>query len=133
MLPSKSLFYKINSCLQRTTTCIGLQTEKIFSVDILHIYFSNFWRDLCGSFTIFSQKLQFLVLKKLEWFLLHCNSIFMSSKRVPQIFKILFETGDINVFALRFSTYVQLRNSFSDEKTSAVIYERHFHREAIKV
>ena len=57
----------------------------------------------------------------------------MSSKRVSQIFKILFETGDINVFALRFSTYVQLRNSFSDEKTSAVIYERHFHREAIKV
>ena len=57
----------------------------------------------------------------------------MSSKRVPQIFKILFETGDTNVFALRFSTYAQLRNSFSDEKTSAVIYERHFHREAIKV
>ena len=133
MLPSKSLFYKINTCLQGTTTCNGLQTEKIFSVDILYIYFFNFWRVLCGSFTIFSQKFQFLVLKKLKWFLLHCTSISISSKRVPQIFKILFETGDINSFALRFSRYVQLRNSFSDEKTSAVIYERHFHREAIKV
>ena len=43
----------------------------------------------------------------------------MSSKSVSQIFKILFPTGDINIFVLRgvfFSRYVQLKNSFSDEK-----------------
>ena len=43
----------------------------------------------------------------------------MSSKSVPQIFKILFQTGDINFFVLRgvfFSRYVQLKSSFSDEK-----------------
>ena len=43
----------------------------------------------------------------------------MSSKIVSQIFKILFQTGDINIFVLRgvfFSRYVQLKCSFSDEK-----------------
>ena len=57
--------------------------------------------------------------KILILFLLHCTSIFMSSKNVSQIFKILFQTGDINVFVLRgvfFSRYVQLKSSFSDEK-----------------
>ena len=43
----------------------------------------------------------------------------MSSKSVSQIFKILFQTGDINIFVLRgvfVSRYVQLKSSFSDEK-----------------
>ena len=43
----------------------------------------------------------------------------MSSKSMPQIFKILFQTGNINLFVLRgvfFSRYVQLKSSFSDEK-----------------
>ena len=30
----ESLFYKINTCLQKTTTCIWLQVEQIFSVNI---------------------------------------------------------------------------------------------------
>ena len=43
----------------------------------------------------------------------------MSSKSVSQIFKILFQTGDIDIFVLRgisFSRYVQLKSSFSGEK-----------------
>ena len=43
----------------------------------------------------------------------------MSSKNVSQIFKIIFQTGDINIFVLRgvfFSGYVQLKISFSDEQ-----------------
>ena len=55
---------------------------------------------------------------------------------MSQIFKILFQTGDINIFVLRgvfFSRYVQLRSSFSDEKTSAVKSEKEFRQEAIKV
>ena len=43
----------------------------------------------------------------------------MSSKSMSQIFKILFQTGDINIFVLRgvfFSRYVQLKNSISNEK-----------------
>ena len=38
---------------------------------------------------------------------------------MPQIFKILFQTEDINIFVLRsifFSRYVQQISSFSDEK-----------------
>ena len=43
----------------------------------------------------------------------------MSSKSVSQIFKILFQTGDINIFVVLgvfFSRYVQLKSSFYDEK-----------------
>ena len=57
----------------------------------------------------------------------------MSSKSVSQIFKILFQTGDNNVFVLRgvfFSRYVQLKSS--NEKTSAMKSETHFSREAIE-
>ena len=60
----------------------------------------------------------------------------MSSKSVSQIFNILFQTGDINIFVLRgvfFTRYVQLKSSFSDEKkTSAVKSETHFSTEAIE-
>ena len=30
----ESLFYKTDTCFQKTTTCIGLQAEQIFSVNI---------------------------------------------------------------------------------------------------
>ena len=43
----------------------------------------------------------------------------MSLKSVSQIFKVFFQTGDINIFVLRgvfFSRYIQLKSSFSDEK-----------------
>ena len=60
----------------------------------------------------------------------------MSSKSVSQIFKILFQTGDINILVLRgvfFSRYVQLKSCFSTKKTSAVKSETHFSRQAIKI
>ena len=59
----------------------------------------------------------------------------MSSKTVSQIFKILFQTRDINIFVRRgvfFSRYVQLKSSFSDKKTSVVKSEADFCREAIE-
>ena len=46
-----------------------------------------------------------------------------------------FQTGDINIHFLRgvfFSGYVQLKSSFSDEKTSVVKSETHFRREALE-
>ena len=58
----------------------------------------------------------------------------MSSKTVSQIFKIFFETGDINNIVLRgvfFSRYIELK-SFSDKKKTAVKSETHFSREAIE-
>ena len=54
---------------------------------------------------------------------------------MSQIIKILFRTGNINIFDLWgafFNRYVQLKTSFSDEKTSTVKSETHFCREAIE-
>ena len=60
----------------------------------------------------------------------------MSSKSVSQIFKILFQTGDVSVFVLCGAfcgRYIQLKSSFSDEKkTSTVKSETHFSKEAIE-
>ena len=60
----------------------------------------------------------------------------MNLKCVSQIFKILFQTGHINVFdvlSVFFSRYVRLRSSFPDEKKpSAVKSEIHFSTEAIE-
>ena len=55
---------------------------------------------------------------------------------MSQIFKIVFQTGDINIFVLCdvfFSRYIQFNSSFSDEKkTLAVKSEIPFSREAIE-
>ena len=54
---------------------------------------------------------------------------------MSQIFEILFQTRDINIFFLCgvfFSTYVQLKSSFSDLKTSAMKSATHSSREAIE-
>ena len=60
----------------------------------------------------------------------------MISKSMSQILKILFQTGNVNIFVHRgvfFSRYVRLKSSFFDENTSAVKSETLFRREAIKV
>ena len=59
----------------------------------------------------------------------------MSSKSVLQIFKISFQTGDINIFVLRgvcFSRYIQLKSSFLTKKTSAVKSDTYFGGEVVK-
>ena len=68
-------------------------------------------------------KLKFLVIKCLKQILLHCTSNCISLKRVSQIFKTLFQTGNVDIFILCgifFGRYAQLKSSFSDKKTSAV-------------
>ena len=59
----------------------------------------------------------------------------MSSNSVSQIFKILFQTGDINIFVLRgvfFSKYAQLKYPFLTKNTSAVKSETPFTRETVE-
>ena len=54
---------------------------------------------------------------------------------MSQIFKILLQTEDINIFVLHgvfFYKYVQLKSSFSDKKTSALKSETRFRREALE-
>ena len=44
-----SLFYKINTLLQKTNTCIGLRAKQIY-------IFFNFGRGFCGSFPMLFPK-----------------------------------------------------------------------------
>ena len=75
--------------------------------------FCNFGHGFCGSFPMLFPKAPASCFEKnLDYFLLHCTSIYMSSKSVSQIFKFLFQTGDINIFVFRgvfFSRYFQLK------------------------
>ena len=59
-----SLLYKINTFLQKTTTCTRLRTEQIFSVNIWYTYFSILGVAFTVSFLCYFQKLQLLVVKK---------------------------------------------------------------------
>ena len=82
----------------------------------IYIFF-NFGRGFCCSFPKWFSKASASCCKKT--FLLHCASIFMASKSVSQILKILFQTGDIEIFVLCgvfFSRYVLLKSSFSGKK-----------------
>ena len=58
----ESLLYKVNRCLQKTTTCTGLRTEQIFSVNI-YMYFSVFGVVFTVIFLCYFQKLQLLDVK----------------------------------------------------------------------
>ena len=95
----KPLFYKFNTSLQKTTTCIGLHVEQISFVNIQYLYFFSVLDvAFAARFLCYFQKLQLLVIKKIEIIFSARICIFMSSKSMPQIFKILFQTGDINNF-----------------------------------
>ena len=61
----ESLFYKINTWLQKTTTCIGLQAEQIFSVNIWYTTFSFLGAAFTVLFQCHFQKVQLLVVKKI--------------------------------------------------------------------
>ena len=74
-------------------------------------------------FLCYFQKVQFVV-RNFELIFAALYFYVYELKSVSQIFKILFQTGDINIFVLHgvfFSRYVQLKISFSDEKSSSEI------------
>ena len=87
---------------------------------IIYLLF-NCGRGYCGFFPMSFPKAPASCCKKiLNQFLLHCPSTFMSLKSVSHIFKMLFQTGYINIFVLCgvfFSRYAQLKSLFSDEKS----------------
>ena len=62
---------------------------------------------------------------------------YLSSESVPQSFKILFQTGNINIFDIRdvfFRRYMfNLKAPFLTKKASAVKSETKFSTEAIKI
>ena len=120
MLPSKwekigPLFYKINTYLQKTTTCTGLQAEQILSVKIWNIYIFNLGWGFCDFFLFYFQKLQLLVEKK---FVLTFAALYFFY--LSKIFKILFQAGNINIFVFHgifYNRSAQLKSYFSDKKS----------------
>ena len=110
-------FYKINTCLQKTTTCIRLQAGQIFLVN-LYIHSFQFW----GWF------LQFLscVTSKNSSFLLY---YIYELKKCLRFLKSYFKLEILIFLSL---VDVKLKSSFSDKKKSAVKSETHFSREAIE-
>ena len=111
MTKFESLFYKINTFLEKTTTCTGLQAEQILSVNIYIHIFSILGVAFAVPFLCYFQKKIELISAALYFYL--CEL-----KMYVSIFKILFQTGDINILVLRgvfFSRYVQLKSTFSDE------------------
>ena len=132
----ESLLDKINKCLQKTTTCTGLQEEQIFSVNILCKYFSILGVAFAVPFLCCFQELQLLVMKKIEMVFAPLY-FYLSSESVPQSFKILFQTGNINIFDIRdvfFRRYMfNLKAPFLTKKASAVKSETKFSTEAIKI
>ena len=72
----ESLFYKINTCLQKATTCIGLQAEQIFSVNIYYTYFSILGVTFTVPFLCYFQKLIFAALYFYIYELKKCVSEF---------------------------------------------------------
>ena len=99
-LQSEKMFYKIGTFLQKATTCIGLQAEQIFSVNIFQIWV---WLLRLLSYVI-SGSSSFLFSKKCWtnfcWLLIELIFLYLWAQKVSQIFKILFQTGDINIFVL---------------------------------
>ena len=125
-------FLQNNTWLQTTTTCIELQVEQIFSVNIEYIYFFNFLVLLLCYF----QKLQRLVIKNL-WNNFCCTVLLFvwAQKMCLRFLKCYFKL-ESNILVLRgvlLSRFAQLKSYFSEESTSAVNSEPHFCREAINV
>ena len=58
----ESLFYKINTCLQKTATWIADRTNILCEYSM--IFFFNFGHGFCGSFSVFPEKLRFPTIKK---------------------------------------------------------------------
>ena len=116
----ESLFYKITTCLQKTTTCIRLQTWQIFSVNIWYTYFSILGMALAVPFLCYFQKLQHLVVKEL-WTNFCCVVLLYLwiQKVCLRFLKFCFKLEILIFFSFVvsfFSRYVQLKSFFSDKK-----------------
>ena len=129
-----SLFYKINTSLQKITTCTGLKTANILSKYMIYIFF-NFGRGFCGIFPMLFPKVPASCCKKF-WTDFCCIVLLYlwAQKACPRFLKSYFKLEILIFlsFVVSLSRYVQLKSSFSDKKTSAVKSETHFSRETIE-
>ena len=115
----ESLFYKINPCFQKATTCIGLQAEQIFSVNIYYTYFSILGVTFTVPFLCYFQKLQLLV-KTFSTNFCCIVLLYLWAQNVCLRFLKSYFKLEILIFfflpGVFVSRYVQLKSSFSDDK-----------------
>ena len=111
------LFYKINTCLPKPTTCIGLQAEQMFSVNTKYPYFSILSVAFVVPLLSYFQKLQLLAVKRF-WTNFCCIVLlYLWAQKVCLKFLKSYFKLEILIFrGVFFSRYVQLKSSFSDEK-----------------
>ena len=122
----ESLFYKIDTLLQKTTACIRLQAEQIFTIKI-YTFFSILGMASVVPPLFYLQKLQLLVVKKISNNFCSIALLFVWAQKVCLRFlksylkiRILFLSFVVSFF----SRYVQLKSSFSDKKNiSAEIWD----------
>ena len=111
-------FYKINF-LQKLPLAFDCRHRKYLQIFNISFFFLISGLAFAIPFLCYLQTLQLVVVNK-NWNNFCCITLkFVWPQKVSQIFKILFQTGDINIFFLRgvlFSKYVLLNSSFSDEK-----------------
>ena len=73
--------------------------------------FANLGRGFCGSFPMLFPKAPASCCKDYyKLILLHFTSLFVSSKSMSEIFKVLLEAGGINIFVLVVSLLVDMFN-----------------------
>ena len=106
------LFYKINTCLQKNYHLHWITDQANICKYLIYNFFSIWTWLLWFLFYVTFQKLQLLEIKRF-WNNFGCIAfLFVWAQKVFQIFKILFQNGDINTFVLRcvfFGRYIQLR------------------------
>ena len=121
------LFYKINTCLQRNSTCIGLQADQMLSVNTKYSYFSILGVGFAVPFPCYFHKLRLFVVKKNWNNFCFIVLLFVWAQKVSlEFLKFFSKVEDINIFVLRgvfFSRYVQLKSSFSDERNGGEIWD----------
>ena len=94
----ESLFYKINTCLQKNYHLHWIvDRANIFSKYIIYIFF-NFGRGFCVFFLCFFQKLQFLVVKKFQTNFCCIVLLYLSAQKVCLRFLIFFFKLEILIF-----------------------------------
>ena len=127
------LFYKINTFLQKTTTCIGLQAEQIFPVNTWYTYFFNFGRGFCGSFSMLFSKVPGSLQN--TWNFSCIVLLFVWAQKLCLRFLKSFLKLEILMFlSFGVSFLVDMFNwksYFLTKKTSLVKSETYFSREAI--
>ena len=128
----ESWLYKINTCLQKTTTCIGLRAEQMLYVNIWYTNSSILGVAFTVPFLCYFQKLQLLDVKRFWTNFCWIVLLYLWAQKVCLTFLKSFFKLEILVFlSFIVSLLVDMLNykpPFLTKKISAMKSETHFRR-----